>query len=377
MAKRKSKDIYLMPEPSWATLSKLADGSEKEKLYRDCEYFVHYEVADKKTALAVHDWIEKSSGFDVELRRKLKKVPDMWYNSCGKYCFIWLKSGYMPENVTEFLQKFLPTLEHKALEIIEKQEEQKKDKPQVSIQFRMREQLEDLCSMWEQQIDDMITGNDFDIKRFEPYKDMLSYQEGLVKPSHAKIVKDIFQPMLDEALEIRKWEDPDIKEGFSSMSPAVRKTYVAMLEKIHVACDTLINTGKAQRKTRKPKAVSKERLVSKLKYQLNDSVLGIASINPIEIIDASEIWVYNTKNRKLGVYKVGGLATGLTVKGTTIVDFDSSSSVQKTLRKPAEQLKSFKGTARTKYHKAFDEIKSVDTKLNGRLNDTSIILKAF
>ena len=52
-------------------------------------------------------------------------------------------------------------------------------------------------------------------------------------------------------------------------------------------------------------------------------------------------------------------------------------SQTKTLRKPAEQLKLFKGTAKTKYQKAFADINAVEIKLNGRLNDTTIILKAF
>ncbi len=67
----------------------------------------------------------------------------------------------------------------------------------------------------------------------------------------------------------------------------------------------------------------------------------------------------------------------MTVKGTSIQHFEVSKSVQKTLRKPAEQLKLFKGTAKTKYQKAFDDINAVEIKLNGRLNDTTIILKAF
>jgi hypothetical protein len=161
------------------------------------------------------------------------------------------------------------------------------------------------------------------------------------------------------------------------MDKKMKKDYVAFFEKINQACDTLIDTGKAQRKPRKPKAVSKEKLVSKLKYQLNCPELGIASINPTEIIDATEVWVYNTKTRKLGMYKVEGLQAGMSVKGTTIQHFEISTSIQKTLRKPAEQLKLFKGTAKTKYQKAFKDINAVEIKLNGRLNDTTIILKAF
>jgi hypothetical protein len=155
------------------------------------------------------------------------------------------------------------------------------------------------------------------------------------------------------------------------------KNFLEFFEKINSATDTLIQTGKAQRKPRKPKAINKDKLVSKLKFKINDSDLGIASIHPIDILDASEVWIYNTKNRKLGVYKKSTTSIGLTVKGTSIRDFSETSSWQKTLRKPAEQLKLFTGNAKTKYQSAFDDIKATEIKLNGRLNEHIIILKAF
>ena len=218
---------------------------------------------------------------------------------------------------------------------------------------------------------------DFNFKSFNPYHEMRAFAGGIIKPNHAKIIKDEFAGQLAEAKEVKEWKDEEIKEAYSFTTPQMRKTFLAFYERIDAACDTMIQTGKAQRKPRKPKAVSKEKLIAKLKYQLNDADLGLASINPVEIIDASEVWVYNTKTRKLGVYKVGGLHSGLTAKGTSIKDFDPTSSVQKTLRKPTEQLKLFRGTAKTRYQKAFEQIKTTDTKMNGRLNDNTIILKAF
>jgi len=377
MAKRKSKDIYLMPEPKWAQLQAAATEEERNKLYRDFEYFVHYEISDKKAAETVKVWLDKESGLDARLIKKLKKVPDVWYSSLSKYCYIWSKTGYMRDDVKEFLLNNIPVLESKAEEVIEKQQEKKTEKPAVSIQQRMREQVIDLCSEWEEKLDNMLFEKTFDVSKFEPYRDMKSFNEGVIKPNHAKIIKDMYEPQLKEAQEVLDLVDPDIKESYSHLSSKERKEYYMFFEKVMSACDTMINTGKAQRKTRKPKAVSKERIIQKLKFQVNDSGLGIASINPIEIIDATEVWIYNTKTRKLGVYRVGGLSTGLSVKGASISDFDASRSVQKTLRKPAEQLKDFKGNARTKYLKAFETINAVDTKLTGRLSDTTIILKAF
>ena len=174
-----------------------------------------------------------------------------------------------------------------------------------------------------------------------------------------------------------EWKDPDIKEGYSHFTSKMRKQYLEFYQKIDIACDTFIETGKAKRKPRKAKVISREKMVSKMKYQINDSELGIASINPAEIIDAVEVWVYNTKTRKIGVYKKADLTSGLTVRGTSIYDYEQGTSVQKTLRKPAVQLKDFKGAAVTKMNKAFDGIKATEIKLTGRISDTIIILKAF
>ena len=65
------------------------------------------------------------------------------------------------------------------------------------------------------------------------------------------------------------------------------------------------------------------------------------------------------------------------VKGTTIQDFDEETSVQKTLRKPAEQINNWTGKAKTKFAKAFDEVKTTPTKLTGRINDSTILLQVF
>ena len=63
------------------------------------------------------------------------------------------------------------------------------------------------------------------------------------------------------------------------------------------------------------------------------------------------------------------------IKGTTIIGFEDNISIQKTLRKPDEQLKEFKTIGKVKLRKFLDEIKTVDTKLNGRCNPDTLLLK--
>jgi len=379
MPRKKSKNIYLMPEPDWLSINNVKTEEEKQSLYRKFEYFVHYEIPDKKADSTVRNWLDKDSGLDPELIKKLKRVPDVWFRTFAKHTYIWTKTnGYMHPDVREHLLKKIPDLEDKAETIIEEKQRKAEEKPKVviSIQERMKQQVTPLMAEWEYYVDQLVDG-EFDLKKFDPYNEMRAYDGGCIKPNHAKIIKDEFQNQYEEALLLKEWSDEYIKEAYSNFDKKTREDYLAFYEKINSACDTFIETGKAKRKPRKPKAVSREKLVAKLKYQLNDPELGIASITPTDIIEATEVWVYNTKNRKLGVYVVDDLKTGMGVKGTSIIDFNTSKSIQKTLRKPAEQLKDFKGSAKTKYQKAFKEIKTTDTKLNGRFNDNTIILKAF
>ena len=109
------------------------------------------------------------------------------------------------------------------------------------------------------------------------------------------------------------------------------------------------------------------------------------SVNPAEIVGANSIIVYNSKTRKLGVYHAQNIdptgqkrdGSGLSVKGTTIQGFNPTTSVQKTLRKPIEQLAKFKKIAKRSFQKQFDEINSVEIKMNGRFNDHSLIIKVL
>jgi len=140
------------------------------------------------------------------------------------------------------------------------------------------------------------------------------------------------------------------------------------------ACDMLGQEAKVNRKPRAKKAVSKDKLISKLKYKKSDEQLKMVSINPADVVGAKELWVYNIKTRKLGKYVAAEFAD-LAVKGTTIINFDEAKSTQKTLRKPVEQLKAFKSAGKVSLRKFLDDISAVEIKLNGRINEETILLR--
>jgi hypothetical protein len=152
------------------------------------------------------------------------------------------------------------------------------------------------------------------------------------------------------------------------------KKITAFYQEVVSACDMLGQEAKVNRKPRAKKPTDKSKVVAKLKYKKTDEPLKLVSINPEDIIGAQELWIYNSKSRKLGKY-VAEEFKELGIKGTTITGFNENKSVQKTLRKPIDQLKEFKAAGKVALRKFLDEINAVDTKMNGRINDEIMLLK--
>ena len=386
MAKRKQRTVYVTKEPDWKKFRGITDPEQQEKAFRSVDYFVHSEISTKDAVAKYRKWVKEASGWDKEEIKIILKNPDWRFSSSAKYAWCWDKLGYMPERFAEFYTSRKEGLLQTGKEVVEEQQEKKKEtKPKISIQERMLEQVTDLCGDWDDLLDQFVEKEKFELKKFDPEKDMKVYGGGLIKPAHAKIVKEQYEGIYAEALENLAGTCEQLKEAYSFMDKKMKKDYVAFFEKINAACDAIILTGKANRKQRKPRARSKDSIIKKLKFQLNDGALGIASISPTDVVYANELWVYNTKTRKVGVYHAKdkdprGLqrqGAGLMVKGTTIQDFDEETSVQKTLRKPAEQINNWTGKAKTKFAKAFDEVKTTPTKLTGRINDSTILLQVF
>jgi hypothetical protein len=140
------------------------------------------------------------------------------------------------------------------------------------------------------------------------------------------------------------------------------------------ACDMLAQEAKVNRAPRARKAQPKEKIVAKMKYMKSNEPLKLVSINPTDIIGSKELWVFNTKTRKLGKY-IASEFSDLGVKGTTITGFDEFKSIQKTVRKPEEKLKEFKAAGKVQLRKFLEDINATDTKMNGRINEDTILLK--
>ena len=350
----------------------------------------------KQIAAAKKGNVRPTSG--IYARILLDGCPD--YNE--EYAKYWESlpgtSGEMKPH-SYHLHKWAEEAIAKGETVVEEIKEEEKAKKNVyvpTIQERIRDQSQDMV----EDIDEWLEGwvvdpNTFDPKGFDFKK---HFQKLQPSQAHARKMKGFYENTLadyDElermptAGQLKKMDEREadlwaqLKEGYSHLKKADIKKLRTAIEALMTELDFIIDQAKATRKPRKAKPKSADKLVEKLKYAKTDDKYKLASVNPADIIGASELWVFNVKTRKLGKYVAANPdptgnrrpGSGLQVKGTTIIGFDETTSVQKTLRKPDEQLKDFKAAGKVKLRKFLDEINTTDTKLNGRCNPDTVLLK--
>ena len=242
-----------------------------------------------------------------------------------------------------------------------------------SIQERVR----DAAYAMTEELETAIESFQNDPENFNPKEfKVLNLLKGKgVKAAHARIIKDFYSRDLVELEELASGKaDEQLREGYSHLSKKQVKSLIAFYQEIASACDMLAQEAKVNRAPRAKKSVPKEKIVAKLKYMKTNEPLKLVSINPTDIIGANELWIYNTKTRKLGKYVAMEFNT-LNVKGTTITNFNEFTSIQKTVRKPEEKLKEFKAAGKVQLRKFLEDINATDTKMNGRINEETILLK--
>ncbi len=357
------------------------DAEQFTRHFRVAMEYYRLEFSSKDLKPKVVEWM-KGQGWHPDSVAEFKKTKD---NRCsgtmGGLAACLLRG--MPEvhagfnegrDSAKWLEEAINRVIAEGKEDTEEEEvtEKKETAIVVSIQDRVREAAYKMTDEIEDAIDSFSTDPEsFDPKQFKVLNLLKGKQ---AKAAHARIIKDVYKRQYDEYLELQEGKCEQLKEGYSHLSKAQVKKIVSFYHDILSACDMLMQEAKVNKKPRARKAVPAEKVVSKLKFMKTEQTLKLVSINPADIIGAKELWIYNTKTRKLGKY-IAGEFSELGVKGTTITGYDEIKSVQKTLRKPDEQLKSFKDAGKVALRKFLEDIKAVDIKLNGRINEDTILLK--
>ena len=241
----------------------------------------------------------------------------------------------------------------------------------VSIQDHIKRKAGECIGELEGQIDELITSKfSADIS---PYGLMNTLE---IKGAHTKFIIEHFKTRRAEYDEVLTTTDSDVKEAYSNFTKVQLKKLVAYCDQVIIDGMRLAGDSVKSRKPRKRKAKSPDQLVSKINYAKDFAELKLVSVDPKTIVGANQLWVYNTKTRKLGCYNAED-AAGLSIKGSTLQNFAESKSIQKTLRKPAVTIPEVLKGGKVALRNVLTEIRAAEGVLTGRINSDTILLRTI
>ena len=244
----------------------------------------------------------------------------------------------------------------------------------LTIQDHLREKASECAGELEGMFDDFITAG---AKMSADFKPIALIRGMNISPQMIPNITKVWDFRMAEFNEVLEGVDEQLVEGYSHLSKAQLKQCVKFCETVLQDCTSYISIKKVERKPRAKKSVSPEKQASKFKYLKEFAEFNLKSQSPASLVGASEAWLFDTVKRKL-IHVMADTHIGtFTVKGSAVIAFDAATTVQKTLRKPAEQLKSVISVGKPAARKAFEVIKSTEVKWNGRGNENLIILKAW
>lgn len=263
---------------------------------------------------------------------------------------------------------------------IEIEVEDKAEAKSVIVQPNIQDRLREAAGSMSEELDAAIDSFIMDPDAFDPkaFKIMNLLRGKGAKAAHTRYIKSFFARSHADLHELASGEgDEQLREAYKHLPRKNVKKLIEFYDSIMAACEQIAAEQKILKKPRAKKVKPAEQLVAKLKFLVKDDKLGIVSTPPAQIVGATGVVVYNVKTRKIGYY-IAKSSAGLTVKGTSLIDF-TEKSTQKTLRKPPEQIKEFKEQNTQKRFETWfaKSIKTTETTLNGRFNEDTVILKVF
>lgn len=306
---------------------------------------------------------KKSTEFD--------SLADFDFRSVGTIIRLKQRDQPLQDKELQFIEDSIAELRSKAkgekqISALKGAPKEKEAKPTVSIQDRIADSASTHIAEINGMIDDFIT-NDTEI-------DVASYlKANSVSPQVSKLIPAAFTSTISELNEVLEGTDKQLVEGYSHLKKVKIKKLLKSLESIQDACAQQVVSAKAARKPRAKKEKPASVVAKSVKYMKEYAELGIKSVAPEKIIGSSEVWIYNTKYKKLQVYRSVG---ALGIKGTTILNYDVATSGAKTLRKP-ELVKGYADMTKRNLGTEFKNLKTKEAAVNGRINEECVILKVF
>jgi hypothetical protein len=353
-------DKFIGPEPTPQSIKTRLDINKAYNWY-------NYSCSNKQLIPWIVEFMKNSGKYSSSQISMYRTVPDSrTVPTVGAIARMVNNGADIPAETLDWAHKrILDTLAYAP--VVKKSE--KLQTPVISLADRVREHTSSIIGDMEEELDRFFM-NDYS-SDFKPYDYM---KKNDIKAVYASKIASFYEPLKHELQEALTGKDTQLKEGYSRLSKPQLRKYLEFVSTIISDAESIAQVKKATRKPRKPKEKSATQITSKMKYLKESIPYKIASIDPTKIIKAQTLIIFNSKYKKLGVY-VAADSSGLSVKGTTIINYDTEKSISKTLRKPEDVLPSVLNNGKLAFNKTFNGIKTAPSALNGRINEDTILVR--
>jgi len=376
MAKRKNvtiEDQYMGAEPTWDKQNDWSESEFRSNVAAALNWY-NYFYDKKSSRKTLVDYLKKHK-YDKDTIACVQKAPE-WTFGSTLIALVKMRNNGLERscdgaNTASFFENSIAKVVEYGRASVEVTEEPKQTAPVVSIQQRMLETASNLTDPIEEAIES------FPENGWKSDFDTFAYlQKEQVKGMIAQKILGFYSGEADELEEALLGKDEQLVEGYSHMKKAHLKAYAKFMRGI---CDDLerwISNQKATRKPRKVKAKPASKVVEKLQYCKANTEYKVQSVAPEKVVGAQQLWVFNVKTKQLGVYNAYS-RDGLSVKGTTLIGYEESTSIKKTLRKPEEGIKRCLDGGKIVLRKLMDELTTKESPCNGRINKDTVLLRVL
>jgi hypothetical protein len=367
----RSLDVGTGPEPTWSQQPE--EGYRKSRLTTMFNWYNYY-YSKKEARDCIIDWLSRT-GRAAEAK-DFAKVPETAVTRLG---IGWMCRANLMG--LELQESELATVNTAIADYIESYRRVKQvvaaaetAVARPNIQDRLREKMIEAAGELDGMYDDLIATG---AKMSANYKPVSLLRSMNVAPQMVNEIAAKWKTKLAELEEVLAGKDDQLVEGYGHLGKIQIRNLVKFAETVINDCGAYTQIKKVERKPRAKKAVAPEKVVARFKYLREFAELKLKGESATRLVGASEAWLYDTAKRKL-IHVVADSHLGtFSVKGSAVIGFDPAQTVQKTLRKPAEQLKEITSVGKPAARKSFKDIKATEVKWNGRGNENLIILKCY
>lgn len=243
-----------------------------------------------------------------------------------------------------------------------------------TIQDRLRDKVSECLGELDGIFDEFLINGARLTADFKPVSVMRSLN---VAPQLLHMIRDTWTRKLSEFELAVEGTDPDLAKGYEHLTRTQLKNCVKFCELVLTDCASYVQIKKVERKPRKVKPVSPEKLAAKFKILTAVPDLKLTSLPAAQLVDKTEAWLYDSKKRKLIHLVADEYAKVFTIKNNAVIGLSATETQQKTLRKPAETLKALLAAGKPAARKLFKDIRSTETVWNGRGTEHLVILKSW